>query len=261
MEKIRPIRHRLLTPENHSQKQKSVLIVQAHPDDLVLGGGIHFKLKDVGVRVQVATLTDGGAGGPEGFSPEEVVQMREWEDRRGCEVGGAVTDLYNLRLPFDSSLEQHIPEGLERLSQVVKIVKPDVLLVTNSKDKHPDHRAAAEIARLVAVEHGGIAVYEIGISTSTDHDGNALAITHVLPLTGEEEAQRKLAFLQHVGQIRRATTPAERVAKEEVLDMTKRDGEKFGEEHAAVVVFDAKTHGSDPLVDLLQGSVRILDRI
>jgi len=115
-----------------------VLCVGAHPDDIEIGMGASIaKLVRTGTSVAMVDLTNGEP------TPHGTPELRAQESARAAEILG-VTDRVTLDLPnrylFDSR------EAREKLAEVIRRVRPQVLFVPYPVDAHPDHIAASQIA-------------------------------------------------------------------------------------------------------------------
>lgn len=120
----------------------TLLAIGAHPDDVELGcGGSLAVAAARGDAVTVADLTRGelaSAGTPAARAAEAVAAARL--------LGAERT---NLELP-DTGLRHDDPGQLRRLVELVRRVRPRLLLVPAAGDRHPDHREAHELARRAA---------------------------------------------------------------------------------------------------------------
>jgi N-acetylglucosamine malate deacetylase 1 len=116
-----------------------VLAVGAHPDDVELScGGTVAKLARQGHRVGLVDLTDGemGTRGSREIRAAEAAEA-------GRILGIACRD--TLRIP-DAGIENS-RENLLALVRVIRLHRPDVLLIPHPVDRHPDHEHAHVLAR------------------------------------------------------------------------------------------------------------------
>lgn len=132
-----------------------VLVLAPHPDDESVGCGgalaLHAQRGDV---VLVVFLTDGAAGDPDGFyRGTDYVALREGEARAAAACLG-VKELEFLRLP-DGRLAES--EGVEdRLGELVRRFRPDVVYAPSPWESHPDHWATARaLARVLREREDG----------------------------------------------------------------------------------------------------------
>jgi LmbE family N-acetylglucosaminyl deacetylase len=124
---------------------KRVLAIAPHPDDESIGCGgalaLHARRGD---RVSVVFLTSGELG-LKHLPREEAWRIREAEARRACRVLGAAPAGF-LRLP-DWTLGRHAAAAARALGAVLARERPAIVYLPHPGDGHPDHRAAARIAR------------------------------------------------------------------------------------------------------------------
>ena len=132
-----------------------VLSIHAHPDDQEFTvSGTLAKWARAGSSVITVCLTSGGAGSNE-FTPsemtrDELVPVREEEQRRACQVLGIQDVVF---LPYeDGMLEPSI--ALRRdITRLIRRYRPDAVVCGdptmryygNSYLNHPDHRVAADV--------------------------------------------------------------------------------------------------------------------
>jgi LmbE family N-acetylglucosaminyl deacetylase len=125
-----------------------MLIVAPHPDDEILGvGGLIAAQRSKGVEISVVAVTDGEHAYP-GEDSAALGQLRSTEQTAALErVGVSIGKITRFRLP-DSDVTGHLPELIERLSQ---IVSPKTQIVAPwAGDFHPDHQACGMAADQVA---------------------------------------------------------------------------------------------------------------
>jgi bacillithiol biosynthesis deacetylase BshB1 len=116
-----------------------VLAIGAHPDDAEVGcGGTLILAVESGLRVAVADLTLGEA------ATRGTAEDREVERRRAAEILG-LTARPMLGLP-DGSLGTD-PEHRMTLVQLIRELRPTVVLAPYPEDRHPDHAAAGTLVR------------------------------------------------------------------------------------------------------------------
>ena len=116
-----------------------VLAIGAHPDDVELAcSGTLIKLKKQGKKIGILDLTRGELGTR--GSPE----TRENEAREASKIIG-VDFRENLGLP-DGDI-QITPRTKRALIQVVRYVRPEILLIPHWLERHPDHEHAHRLCR------------------------------------------------------------------------------------------------------------------
>jgi len=126
---------------------RSCIVVAPHPDDETFACGALIARKlAAGTPVHVLVLTDGGASHP-GMAPEQLAAVRRAELARACQVLGlGIHSVRQLDYP-DGRLAEHIRDASEVLSQTIRELRPDDVLVTSQGDGHPDHVAASSAVR------------------------------------------------------------------------------------------------------------------
>jgi N-acetylglucosamine malate deacetylase 1 len=116
-----------------------VLALAAHPDDAEVGcGGVLVLAADAGLRTGIADLTAGER------STRGTPERREAERRRATSILG-VTTRTSLRLPDGAVGTQ--PEHREALIELIRRLRPAVVLAPYPEDRHPDHAAAGRLGR------------------------------------------------------------------------------------------------------------------
>jgi bacillithiol biosynthesis deacetylase BshB1 len=124
-----------------------------HPDDVELFcGGTVARLVRLGYRTAIVDLSEGE------LSSRGTVETRRAEARAAAEVLGVQCRI-NLGLP-DGGLE-NIPEHRRSVIRVIRKLKPRLLLLPHTEDRHPDHEQAAALIRAAAF-HAGLAKVDTG---------------------------------------------------------------------------------------------------
>jgi LmbE family N-acetylglucosaminyl deacetylase len=126
-----------------------VLCFTAHPDDIDFGAaGTIAAWTAAGVEVSYCIMTDGDAGGFDPEQREQIVGLRNEEQRRAAALVG-VTDIHYLH-QRDGYLEPS-HEVIREVVRLVRQVRPDVVLSmhpernwTRIQKSHPDHLAVGE---------------------------------------------------------------------------------------------------------------------
>jgi LmbE family N-acetylglucosaminyl deacetylase len=123
----------------------NVLVLAPHPDDETIGCGgtlcIHAAKGD---HVGVVFLTSGELG-LKHLAREEAWKIREAEARSAAKILG-VRELTFLRCR-DWELNDDLPQALERLGPILERERPHVIYLPHPQEWHPDHKAAACIAK------------------------------------------------------------------------------------------------------------------
>ena len=123
---------------------QKVLVIAPHPDDESLGTGGALALHvESGDPVKIVFLTDGSMADYSGrYGKDEYIEIREAEAREACSILG-VADIEFWREP-DRGLRVN-DENINRLYQVLKDYKPDLIYCPSPHEFHPDHRVSAEL--------------------------------------------------------------------------------------------------------------------
>lgn len=115
-----------------------VLAVMAHPDDAeLLCGGALARGADAGERVGVLDLT-AGESGTHGSAGQRAREAREAATILG------LAERRNAGLP-DAGLH-NTPETRRVVVELIRELRPRVVVTHWREGRHPDHRAAAELA-------------------------------------------------------------------------------------------------------------------
>lgn len=120
-----------------------VLAVHAHPDDVeILAGGTVALLAKRGHHVTIATMTPGDCGSRT-MGPEEAAAVRRAEAARAAALIGAeyvCVEMRDLAIFNDGPSRRAVTELLRR-------VRPDVVLTSSPADYHCDHEATSALVR------------------------------------------------------------------------------------------------------------------
>lgn len=127
-----------------------VLAIGIHPDDVELGcGGTVAVQTAAGHDVVIADLTRGES------SSNGTPEARAREAARAAEILGA-RERVNVGLP-DAGVRSEDPEQTRRVVDLIRRVRPRVVLIPYSNDPHPDHYSGGllvERALYLAAVHG-----------------------------------------------------------------------------------------------------------
>ncbi|GAB4455974.1 MAG: PIG-L family deacetylase [Armatimonadaceae bacterium] len=121
---------------NTSDTTLHVVSIGAHPDDEISCAGTLINYARAGHKVTVVTMTRGGMGHMT-MPTEELKALRSQEAEAAAKVIGADLRL----LEFEDSA---IPESREAALQMVEVIRelrPDIILTHGPEQRHPDHRA------------------------------------------------------------------------------------------------------------------------
>ncbi|MEW5736096.1 MAG: PIG-L deacetylase family protein [Thermodesulfobacteriota bacterium] len=114
-------------------KKKRILAIGAHPDDIEFGcAGTLINCTDKGHEVALLLMTKGGQGGGQA--------VREAEQEKALDVMGVKSAFWagyqDTRIPLGR-------EPIERIEEVLRQVKPEVIFCSFFDDTHQDHRNMA----------------------------------------------------------------------------------------------------------------------
>ena len=127
---------------------KTVLVVQAHPDDTEAWcSGTLKLLKDRGYKIIIASMTAGGLGGID-TDEEETKALRKSEAAKAAEVLGAEYYCLNQRdgYVFDN------PEARIKVLDLIRKVRAGIVFTHIPDDYHADHRATALITDVATMQ-------------------------------------------------------------------------------------------------------------
>lgn len=131
-----------------------VLLFGAHPDDEIIGcGGTLARLAAEGAHTVVVTFTDGATGYSKLEEANEIVKMRRSESEASAKVLG-ISELLNLEFPTQALINDR--ETYQKVVQIIRSVRPDVIFCHYGEDKHRDHQTVAALvdeARWKATEN------------------------------------------------------------------------------------------------------------
>ncbi|MCE5329949.1 bacillithiol biosynthesis deacetylase BshB1 [bacterium] len=128
-----------------------VLAFGPHPDDAEMGcGGLLIKLKKLGYKTGIIDLTRGE------LSSNGSLEIREKETQ-------AASDVLELDIRENLELQDgniaNDPENRNKIIDVLRKYKPDMLLIPFYKDRHPDHENAHKLIK-DSVFISGLVKYE-----------------------------------------------------------------------------------------------------
>lgn len=146
-----------------------VLVIAAHPDDDVFGcGGSIAKHVKNGNSVTIAYLTNGDAGTLT-HTKEELAKVRKEEAKQAAAVLG-IEDLIFLNF-FDGYVE-YSKEILNKLVELIREIKPQVIYMPHGKESHRDHANTFIL--------GKEAIYRAGAQSFQECEGDPWNVSTVL---------------------------------------------------------------------------------
>lgn len=119
------------------------LVFGAHPDDEIIGcGGTLARLAAEGTHTVVVTFTDGGTGYSKLEEANAIVGMRRAESEASAKILG-IKELINLEFPTQALVNNR--ETYQKVVQIIRSVRPDVIFCHYGEDKHRDHQTVAAL--------------------------------------------------------------------------------------------------------------------
>lgn len=134
---------------------KSLMVLAPHQDDEMIGaGGLCIKARKQGATCTIVFLTDGaetGLGRQHGqpMLPEDVVKLRATEAQAVCRRLGAEC----LELGISNTELTISPDHVDRLAEIIRQRRPDVVLAPWLMDGAPKHRMANHMLWLANRRH------------------------------------------------------------------------------------------------------------
>jgi LmbE family N-acetylglucosaminyl deacetylase len=123
-----------------------ILSVLAHPDDAeFVCAGTLIRLRALGWEVHIASMTPGDCGSAE-FSPDDISRIRRAEGERAADsIGGRYYCLEERDL-----LVMYNERALEKVTRLLRAVRPRILLTHSPADYMLDHEMTSTVARAAA---------------------------------------------------------------------------------------------------------------
>jgi len=120
-----------------------ILAIHAHPDDIEFQcAGTLLLLKQRGCAITVATMTPGDCGSAE-LGSEEISAVRRAEAKQAAEILGAEC----LCLEFRDLSITHDNDSRRRVTEVIRRVRPDIVLTAPPVDYMSDHEVTSLLVR------------------------------------------------------------------------------------------------------------------
>jgi LmbE family N-acetylglucosaminyl deacetylase len=124
-------------------EKKRILFIHAHPDDIeMLAGGTAVLLAEAGHQLTLATMTAGDCGSRD-YGPEEIAAMRRREAAASANLIGAEYICAEFR---DMSIFND-NESRRRVCEILRRVRPDIVITASPVDYHCDHEATSVLVR------------------------------------------------------------------------------------------------------------------
>jgi LmbE family N-acetylglucosaminyl deacetylase len=137
---------------------RSILVIAPHQDDEAIGaGGTLILASSAGVRIDVLYVTDGAARTPPyAASSLESIQIRNREAQEACsKLGAGMHHLHISNLAPKPSLSH-----LDRLSELIHVLKPQVVMAPWILDSPAKHRLVNHLLWL-AHKRNGLPDFEV----------------------------------------------------------------------------------------------------
>lgn len=126
-----------------SPQNLHIVAVHAHPDDIEMQcAGTLLKLKRLGCRISVATMTPGDCGSAE-HEADEIAEIRRGEAARAAAILGAdytCLEFRDLSIVFDNDSRHRVTEYIRRTA-------PDIILTAPPVDYMHDHEITSALVR------------------------------------------------------------------------------------------------------------------
>ncbi len=120
-----------------------ILAIHAHPDDIEIQcAGALLLLKQRGCEIVMATMTPGDCGSAE-LGSEEISAVRRGEAKKAADLIGA--DYYCLE--FRDLSITHDNDSRRRVTEVVRRVRPDIVITAPPVDYMSDHEMTSRLVR------------------------------------------------------------------------------------------------------------------
>jgi LmbE family N-acetylglucosaminyl deacetylase len=154
-----------------------VLAFHAHPDDIEFQlGGILLLLAQKGCEISCVTLCRGDLGSAQ-LSRDEIAAIRLEEAKRAAALLRA--DYCNLG--FDDLTVYHTDGVRRRVVELLRQIRPDLVLTASLPDYMPDHEVAAEVV-CVAAFCAPIPSFSTGVDTPAAPLASVPAVYYADPI-------------------------------------------------------------------------------
>lgn len=129
--------------------KKRVLIISAHADDHVMFAGTLFKLQESGYELHEVVMTDSREGGDkrkdsQKQTPDHIQILRQNEFTAASQFLG----LQSKYLLGEEDLNlQYSKKLMLKLVEIIRSIKPKIIITLHKNDYHRDHRAVSKISQ------------------------------------------------------------------------------------------------------------------
>lgn len=246
-----------------------VLAIHAHPDDIEFQcAGTLLRLRELGCRISVATMTPGDCGSAE-MSQDQIADTRRGEAAAAAKILGAeytCLEFRDLSIVFDNDSRRRMTEFLRR-------TQPDIIFTAPPVDYMHDHEITSALVRDACfnasvpnyrtrqwdpapaskkIPH----LYYVDAVEGSDHFGNRHAVDFAVDVTTQFEKKIE-ALACHASQ---RNWLRQQHGVDEYLEACRRwsgeRGKEIGVEHAeGFRQYKGHPHPTDNLLlELLKGS-------
>lgn len=122
---------------SHNDKKRKILVVLAHPDDEIYIAGTLKNHRDYGDHIHFVFMTNGQMTSMIDGTPEEVSEIRIKDAKRAAKILGAEPHFLNY---VDTELPYPSREAVLKVVQIIREIRPAIIISNNTVSKHPDHR-------------------------------------------------------------------------------------------------------------------------
>jgi len=158
---------------------KTVLVFEAHSDDMALGmGGLVKLMASKGIRVVACTITRGETAHTPG-EEDNIIETRKNEGKNADEILGVKEHLF-----LDYGCQDLVNDRatFQEFVGIIRREKPDWIFTHGPHEWHRDHRAASQL-----VEEAWWKASEVNVlvELGAPHKARAVLFYEVLPMFNE----------------------------------------------------------------------------
>jgi LmbE family N-acetylglucosaminyl deacetylase len=241
-----------MAARKHATRKNTLVVVGAHPDDIVCIGGVAVKYAKIGYKVVNLSVTLGETVRKPGPEQEKIRLMRKAE---GEEISRILkTEFIHLDVPCNKIIPTM--EMKMKLVNALRNLKANIVLYTTPWDVHADHRNLSWTMRDVVyyVGHTGIAadyppcdlkgayMYDIEVEYNEIHEPD-----FVIDISGTSDVKFKSILSKKRAAV--FGTMAGKSFMEQQKSWTRFWGMRFGVEYAEPLW---QSYGSMPMTDVVK---------
>ena len=180
---------KVIKPMGPGDKRLHIVCAGAHPGDPEFGcGGTMAKYSDAGHDVTFLYLTRGEASDPN-KTYAEMAALRTKEAEAACKILNAEHQFAG-QVDGDSILDK---EWNEKMTKLIKALKPDIVFTQWPLDAHPDHQVTGSLLLTAWVRSGrafDLYFYEVNTGIET----MAFTPTDYVDITAIHEKKKEAMF-------------------------------------------------------------------